>query len=52
MPAYPQAFAVESILAKRGIRVHTLEDPEIYQTWTVNQAIQKDWPKGTGKNVP
>ena len=31
------------------MRVHTWEDPEIYQIWTVNQANQNDWPKETQK---
>ena len=26
--------------------VHTWENLEIYQIWTVNQANQQDWPKG------
>ena len=29
-----------------------MEDPEIYQMWTVNQANQNDWPKETQKKCP
>ena len=29
--------------------MHTWEDPEICQIWTVNQANQSDWLKGTWK---
>ena len=29
-----------------------MEDPEIYQMWTVNQANQNDWPKETRKKCP
>ena len=32
--------------------VHTWENLEIYQIWTVNQANQHDWPKGTQKKCP
>ena len=31
------------------MHVHTWEDPEIYQIWTVNQANQNDWLKETQK---
>ena len=31
---------------------HTWEDPEIYQTQTVNQANQNDWPKENRKKTP
>ena len=31
------------------MRVHTCEDPEIYQIWTVNQTNRNDWPKETQK---
>ena len=34
------------------MRVHTWEDPEIYQIWTVNQANQHDWSKETQKKCP
>ena len=34
------------------MRVHTWEDPEIYQIWTVNQANQNDWSKETWKKYP
>ena len=44
---YPYAFSVKSIFAKRCM--HTLEDPEIYQIWTVSQANQNDWPKQAWK---
>ena len=47
---YPQASSVELILAKRCL--HTWEDPEIYQIWTLNQANQNDWPKETQKKCP
>ena len=29
--------------------MHTWEDPEIQQIWTVNQANKNDWSKETGK---
>ena len=34
------------------MNVHTWEDPEIYQIWTVNQANQNDWLKETQKKHP
>ena len=45
---YPQAFAVESIMAE--MCEQTWEEPEIYQTQTVDQANHNDWTKETGKN--
>ena len=32
--------------------VHTWEDPEVYQIWTLNQGNQNDWPKETQKKCP
>ena len=32
--------------------MHTWEDPEIYQIWTVSQANQNDWPKETWNKYP
>ena len=32
--------------------MHTWEDPELYQIWTLNQVNQNDWPKETWKKCP
>ena len=37
------------ILFSEEIRVHTREEPEIWQIWTLNQASQNDWPKENQK---
>lgn len=34
------------------MRAHALEDLEIYQTWTVSQAIRKDWQKWNREEIP
>ena len=34
------------------MRMHTWEDPEIYQIQTQNQANQNAWPKETRRNAP
>ena len=47
---YPDTFSVKSTLAKTC--VHTREDHEIDQTWTVNQVNQNDWPKEKTKEMP
>ena len=30
---------------------HTWEEPEKYQTWTVNQANQNEWPEGNPEEM-
>ena len=44
-----RCLSVKSILVKRCM--HTWEDPEIYQIWTVNQANQNDWSKENERNA-
>ena len=42
-------FLFSEICLGQQMHAHTWEDPKIYQIWTVNQANQSDWLKGTWK---